>query len=273
MAHDLQLGRPEAPKRWPWVVGALLAVAAVVAGYLAFVTRTREETASVAAKPVAPSEPVRPLGGEASAVVLPPLDESDEVVAGLVKKLSSHPRVLAWLTTDGLVRNFAVVVLNVAEGNAPAAMVRPLRPPEAFRVLEQGGSLYIDSRSFARYTSLADAVGSIDAQGSAALYATVKPRLEDAHRELGELDQSFDRTLERAIVVLLQTPVPDGPLRVEPHGIGYAFADAKLEGLTAAQKQLLRMGPENARRIQTKLREIALALGIPEQRLPANRRP
>jgi hypothetical protein len=216
-------------------------------------------------------EPVRPLGGEAAPVALPPLDESDDVVADLVKKLSSHPRVLAWLTTDGLVRNFAVVVLNVAEGKAPAAMVRPLRPSAPFRVIERNGGVHIDSRSYERYASLAEAVASLDAQGSAALYSTVKPRLEEAHRELGELDVSFDRTLERAIVLLLQTPIADGQLRVEPHGVGYGFADPKLERLTAAQKQLLRMGPENARRIQAKLREIALALGIPPERLPPNR--
>ena len=34
------------------------------------------------------------------------------------------------------------------------------------------------------------------------------------------------------------------------------------------QKQLLRMGPTNARRIQASLRRIALALGIPAGRLP-----
>jgi hypothetical protein len=243
----------------------------VVAAYLVFGRRTSPETAAAPPKPVETPEPVRPLGGEAAPVALPPLDESDDVVADLVKKLSSHPRVLAWLTTDGLVRNFAVVVLNVADGNAPAAMVRPLQPRGEFRTIERNGELYIDSRSYERYASLADAVDSIDAQGSAALYTIVKPRLEEAHRDLGQLDMPFDWTLEQALVMLLRTPIPDGPLRVEPHGIGYAFADPKLENLTAAQKQLLRMGPDNARRIQAKLGEIALALGIPEERLPAAR--
>jgi hypothetical protein len=58
-------------------------------------------------------------------------------------------------------------------------------------------------------------------------------------------------------------------VRLQPHGgVGYAFADPRDEGLTPAQKQLLRMGPGNARIVQAKLREIALALGIPPQRLP-----
>ena len=40
------------------------------------------------------------------------------------------------------------------------------------------------------------------------------------------------------------------------------------DGLTGVQKQLLRMGPRNVRIIQSSLREIALALGIPAERLP-----
>ena len=59
-------------------------------------------------------------------------------------------------------------------------------------------------------------------------------------------------------------------MRVEPmpEGIGYGFVDPQLESLSNPQKQLLRMGPRNIRLIQAKLRETALALGIPASRLP-----
>ena len=92
--------------------------------------------------------------------MLPPLDESDALVADLVRKLSSHPRVTAWLTTDGLVRNFAVVVLNIAEGETPNQLLRPLRPSSGFLVSERNGDLFVDPRSYERYTLLADAVAS-----------------------------------------------------------------------------------------------------------------
>jgi hypothetical protein len=129
---------------------------------------------------------------------------------------------------------------------------------------------YADPRSYDRYTAIADAVESIDAAGAAKLYATLKPRIEEAHRDLGSTDPSFDRTLERALVALLNTPVLENQLPLRPKGIGYAYADERLEGLTGAQKQLLRMGPRNVRVIRTKLRDIALALGIPASRLPAS---
>jgi hypothetical protein len=70
-------------------------------------------------------------------------------------------------------------------------------------------------------------------------------------------------------LILLSTPTVDGSERLKPKGIGYGYADERLESLTPAQKQLLRMGPRNVRVIKTKLRDIALALGIPAAHLPS----
>ena len=218
--------------------------------------------------PAAPSEPIKPLGGAAESIALPPLDQSDPIVRELVRRLSSHPRVTAWLATDGLIQNFTNVVASVAEGRTPASLVRPLRPSTGFRVTERGEELSMNPQSGQRYTPLAQAVASIDPARAAQLYSTIKPRIEDAYGEIAEPGATFDATLERAIVLLLKTPIPEGPFRLEPKGIGYAFADVKLEGLAPAQKQLLRMGQENAHLIQTKLRAIAVALGIPARRLP-----
>src|SRR5262249_9068949 len=118
-----------------WLVVLVFLIAAAAAAYIGF--RLRRPAVSQAAPLAAASraaEPVRPLGGEAAAVDLPPLDESDGVVADLVRKLSSHPQVAAWLTTRGLVRNFTVVVSNIAEGQTPAKWLPPLRPVGPYRV-------------------------------------------------------------------------------------------------------------------------------------------
>jgi hypothetical protein len=211
------------------------------------------------------------LGAAAEAIDVPPLDESDSLVRELVARLSAHPGVAAWLATDGLVRNFTVVVANIAEGRTPAGHLRSLAPSGSFRIVERNESLFIDPRSYTRYDRIADAVASIDAPGSARLYSTLKPRIEEAYRDLGVRDASFDGTLERAIVSLLAMPVPEGPVDVEPRGIVYGYADPDIESATAAQKHLLRMGPRNARAVQQKIREIALELGIAAERLPPPR--
>lgn len=267
----------QAPPRRPvglWIVVAALIAATALAAYIAFGGRQTLAPVTTAPERVeAPQQPVQPLGGDAAPIVLPPLDQSDPLVRELVKQITSHPRVSAWLATDGLIRNFTVTVANIAEGMTPARHLRVLRPSSGFRVSERAGNLYIDPRGYERYDTLAAAAASIDPAGAARLYATLKPRIEEAYRDLGAPGMPFDRTLERALVLLLETPVPDGAvrMRVEPRGILYGFADPGLEALTAAQKQLLRMGPRNVRTIQSSLREIALALRIPAERLPAPR--
>lgn len=250
-----------------------LVVLAIGAATLYFVSRQpspRSPAPAVQQQTAAPAvAPPAPLGGEPEAVTIPPLDESDDVVRMLARVLSQNPTFLAWLASDDLIRTFTVTVVKVAEGQTPATHLRMMRPRAGFSVRRRGEDTYLDVRSYERYTPLADAVTSIDPAGSARLYATLKPRIEDAHRELGYRNTPFDQTLERAIVLLLSTPVPDQPPLLQPgRATEYLYADPRLEKLTSAQKHLLRLGPRNARAVQSSLRNIASALGIPPDRLP-----
>ena len=255
------------PSFIPWIVAAIVVVAA--AG--AYVFLRQDAPAPAESQSTTSTEatvaPRAPLGGDATPIDLPPLDQTDALVRELVRMLSSHPRVAAWLTTNGLIRNFTVVVANVAAGKTPANHLRVLRPASGFRPIDARGALAIDVRSYDRYNDLAAAVSSIDAAGAARLYATLKPRIEDAYRELGEVEP-FDRVLERAIVHLLEAPVIEGEPALVPRGALYIYNDSRIERLSQAQKQLLRMGPRNMRVMQRKLRDIAGALGIPPERLP-----
>ena len=266
---DLPGGEPPRPRVpvW-WIVAAGLVVAAVGV-YIATVRRTAPPAAT-AARTATNAASDRPLGYNADRIDLPPLDQTDPLVRNLVKQISSNPSVAAWLTSDRLIRNFVAVVSNVAEGPTPAAHLRVLRPAMGFKVNERGARTVIDPRSYERYDAFAAAAASIDPAGAARLYATLKPRLEEAHRDLGS-NTSLDRTLEQAIVALLKTPVVADPIGVRPEGgTGYAFSDPALEALTPAQKQLLRTGGANVAKIQGSLRSIALALGIPAERLPSS---
>jgi hypothetical protein len=254
------------------VAAALLVAAVVIAGYFTFARRPLPPPPTTTqARPPATGEPSPPLGGEAQAIAIPPLAESDPVVRMLVRMLSDHPVVTAYLATNDLIVNFAAAVSNIAEDVSPAKQLQVLRPREGFRATTGGGKVYIDARSYGRYNRIAEAVDSIDPAGAAKLYATLKPRIEEAAGELGLPAGQFDRVLEKAIVLLLRTPVSDQPIQVVPNieGIGYGFVDSRLEGLSIGQKALIRMGPANARSVKARLRQIALALGIPVSHLPA----
>jgi hypothetical protein len=262
------------PKRTAglWLVVALLIAATGAATYIVFSRRPLLPPASDSlTKPhaVADAPPPGSLGGKVEDVAIPPLDQSDPVVRRLVRELSAHPVVAAWLTGSGLVRDFTIVLANTADGTSPARYLTMLRPSLTFSTMERNGQVYIAPHSYDRYAAIAGAVASVDPTGAAGLYATLKPRIEEAYRDLGfPPGLSLDQALHRAIVALLDVPIADEPVRLRPKGIGYAFADERLEHLTGAQKQLLRMGPRNVRIIKEKLRGIALALGIPSGELP-----
>ena len=250
------------------VVVILAVLLAAGGGY--FLWRRGQTAAPPQAQPTQKADTVQ-VRQDTAQVTLPPLDATDALVRELVGGLSSHPVVAAWLTTDRLISNFVVVTGRIANGQTPISELKVIGPIAPFRARNSpGGAVTIDPSSYRRYDRYAQAVAAIDANGAARVYQTLKPRIDEADRNFGG-SGNFDPELERAISELLKVPVIDGDVALQPSGtgIGYVFADAKLEGLSAAQKQLLRMGPQNVRTIQAKLREIANVLGIPDDRLPA----
>ena len=272
-SSDVAIPGPRSPRRGPWLWIALAVIAlAAGAGYYYFLQRRAPVAAPqpVAEAPPAPApKPNTGLGSNPFSVTLPALDASDALVREIVRMLSTHPRVLAWLAGNGLVRNFVVVVVNTADGRTPAPQLPRLRPAGRFTVTNRNGMLTIDPRSYDRYNLLAAAAASLDPTVSSRVYATFKPLIEEAYRDLGYPDTPFDMTLERAIVRVLSTRPPGEPVRLVPgKGALYLFADPNTEALPAAQKQLLRMGPRNLQTVQAAVRGIALALGVPAERLP-----
>ena len=196
------------------------------------------------------------------------LDNSDDIVRSLVQELSSHQQLVTWLKNEDLIRKFTAVVDNIANGLSPRSHVEFLAPQEEFQLIEKNGLFYVNPESYNRYNLIADVFASMDSEGCVKLYEQLKPLFQEAYRDLGYPTQDFQQTLFIAILELLKTPVVEGDILLEKKVITYMMADPQLEQLSQAQKHLLRMGPENVRKIQAKLREMALALGIRESQLP-----
>lgn len=199
---------------------------------------------------------------------LPELDASDELVRSLVRELSRRPELVAWLATEDLIRRFVTAVDNVAEGKSPREQLEPLWPEEKFEVISEDERVIVDPRSYSRYDLITEVMVSVDTPGAVTLYRKLEPLFAEAYADLGYPDRGFDGALSAAIAELLRAPVIVGEVELAPRVISYEYKDWELEGLSSAQKQLLRTGPTNAPRIQRKLRELAEAIGIPERDLP-----
>jgi len=250
---------------WLWIG---VAAAVVIIGGLLFwlfrpATPAEEPAMTEAAAPADTTADVTPRPEEA--IVLPPLAESDTLVRGLVEALSSRPELAAWLAPRDLIRNVTVVVDNIAEGVTPTKHLKVFEPTQPFRANESGDAITVDPRSHARYDAIADAVASLDTAGTVETYRKLRPLFDEAYRELGHPDGNFDVALQRAISRLLATPDVPADAKLTSHVESYHYADPQLEGLSAAQKQLMRMGPRNQKLVKDKLREILRALGFEER--------
>ena len=223
--------------------------------------------AEVVAEPAEPEPQPAPVELEEPDVIpepveLPALGASDAFVRDLVDALIAHPNLAAWLVGENLIRQFAVVVDNVANGRNPARQLAVLRPERRFRAAGDGERMLIDPASYQRYDLFATVLGALDPRGAALLYETLEPLLDEAHLELGYPDTPFRRTLERAVRHLLAAPVVESPPVVVRRATLFPYADERLESLTPAQKQFIGMGPDNVRAVQAQLRAIGGEIGL-----------
>ena len=192
---------------------------------------------------------------------LPPLGQMDTFLRALLGALSTHPDLARWLATDDLIRQMANGIDRISRGQSPAAELAVLRPSSDFVVQGRRGALTIDPVSYQRYDRLAALVESLEARGVAEAYRTIQPRLDEAYRALGRTQGGVDPAVDAAISLLLATPAPGDAIAVVPgKGATFAYRDPALENLAPIQKQLLRMGPDNVRRIQARLRAIRAEL-------------
>lgn len=227
-----------------------------------------DETAVEAPSPAPPPAPATAAAPPAASepdpepVELPGLDQSDTFVRELVATISSHPDLASWLVSDGMIRRFVVVVDNVANGANPWQQVPFMRPATRFATTGNSEELAIDPRSYRRYNSHAQIIDSLDRQGTADIYQTLEPLMDEAYRELGYPDRRFRQSLELAVGHLLATPIIDRPPEVIEYPPFYRYRDDELEELSAVQKQFLGMGPDNVSVVQRVVGSIAQAIGL-----------
>jgi hypothetical protein len=193
-------------------------------------------------------------------VNLPPLDQMDGYLRPLLAALSSRPELADWLATDDLLGQLASAIDQAAAGASPARDLKVIKPAGAFLPGGRGDRRVMDPASYRRYDGLVQTVTSIDASNVAKIYKTIRPRLNEAYRRMGNPTGDVDRALALAFDILLDTPVVKDPIPIVLDEGTWVYADEELEALRPTQKQLLRMGPANVDRMLVWLRALQAAL-------------
>jgi hypothetical protein len=243
--------RPPSPA--PLVLVALGIVAAAAGGLWWFLSK---------APPPPPPGASTPAPAEGPPSATGPSVDPDRQRA-LLEAVSPNAVLRGLLGAPEVARRWAVAVENLANDVVPRKQLEPLAPAGSFAVVRRGGAASIDPQSYRRFDAVGDAVASVNVDALVIAYAAMRPALEAAYRVLGYPDGSIDKAAARALHRIEIAPVRDGEVAVvEGAGATWAYADPALERLGDVDKQILRLGPRNARILQAKAREISQALGM-----------
>jgi len=210
----------------------------------------------VVLEPVETPKPQEPVEPEPIAII----DTSDAAIKSALLTIANTPVVGRLLVNDSLLQRFVVTVTNLADSDS-APNFQLLAPPEQpFRIYQQADKEWIDAASYKRYTSYVDALETLENDQLLDLYDTYLPDIQEIYAEIGNPSTPFSEVFVEALDELLDTPEIPTPVEVYSDSVMYKFKDERFENLSLPQKQLLRMGPDNMRRVKAKLRELKQAL-------------
>ncbi|HEY0767966.1 MAG TPA: DUF3014 domain-containing protein [Steroidobacteraceae bacterium] len=252
-----------ARRKVAWLIGIVVAAAIALGGWYWYASQPRRAQAvpavGTAAPPAVSAEPQisHPIAAEnaAGSEALPALNDSDQVVHdSLAGVLGRHP-VEQFLVSQNIVRHIVATVDNLPRKKVTVEL-RPVKPtPGQTGIATQGEITTLSDANFERYVPLVQLVKATDAKQLALLYERLYPLFQQSYEDLGYPGKYFNDRLVEVIDHLLQAPEVAAPIKLVQPKVFYQYADTDLEGRSAGQKLLVRMGPANARAIKAKLRE------------------
>jgi hypothetical protein len=208
------------------------------------------------------------------APALPPLAESDPVAVETLSSLVGSEPVRQYVVSEAVIPRLVATLDALSGKQVPAAIKAVEGPAGTFQATANDDpasvirnaagdpipQYVVDPVNYRRYTPYVEMLEAADTGALVASYRDHRPLFEEAFRQLGYPEGDFDQRLRALIDELLATPDVSGTVRLIKPEAYYLYADEELESLTAGQKILLRMGPDNAARVKARLVAIRDAL-------------
>lgn len=191
---------------------------------------------------------------------LPPLKDSDQQFRESLAGLAGADPVAKYLQPEHIITRIVATVDALPRHQAPER-VRPVKSVASpFQVERSGEKITIAASNGARYEPYVAIFDALPANNLVAVYEYFYPLFQKAYENLGYPNRYFNDRVFETIDDLLAAPEPHGPIALTQPKVLYEFADPDLEGLSAGQKIMIRMGRENEAKVKKKLRAIRSAL-------------
>lgn len=195
---------------------------------------------------------------------LPDLEDSDNLFRDELSHVSTD--LSNWFGTKGVIKKYIVLINDISQNQIVFKHRDFLSPPGEIIVKGSSQGLYLTEDSYRRYDNLANAISAIDVDKGLELYLLFKPLFNTVYKGFSyPADYQLEDIFLKAAANIINAPIIEDKIALVRHSVNYSYADKKLESLNNVKKQMIRMGPENTRKIQAKLRKLVQALAILEE--------
>ena len=187
---------------------------------------------------------------------LPRLEESDDAVRDAVGDIPLGTAGQQYLIPGNIIERSASLIYLMAQGDVPYKLLPASRPKAAFPVSDDGTQVVTDPVGFERYDALTRWLESLDLESLLSSLEWLMPLFREAWSYYGEDPAAFDMAVVMTLDLVIGAPEIDlSEARLVRKEAVWIFEEPAIEGLAPIQKQLLRMGPENAQVVKAKAAE------------------
>jgi len=196
-----------------------------------------------------------------SEIQLPRLNDSDEFVLSRLTDFDGGNLLLTFLVDDQIIRKAVTFIENLTRGEIPQSGLPYKAIDSEIIVSEIDSDFYqMEKASFTRFDKIVDALVGFDEPELIAVYRLLSPLMRRAYSELGYSEDAFDAAVFDAISRIVAVNARELPLQLVKPSVMYLYADSRIEDLPDLDKLLIRLGPRNVRRLQSKLKLIEAQL-------------
>jgi hypothetical protein len=206
-----------------------------------------EDEVFVVEEEVLPEPPPEPTVTEETA---------DAYARETIGSVNGGKALAQFVAGDYIVERAVAIVDALRRGEVPYKLLPVGRPSKSFPISDDGLRVTMDASGFSRYDGFAQWVAGIDVIAIVELLNDYEQIATEALSRMGVGDFDIRSAVLAATTEILATPIEPHSAELMKREANWVYMDPELEALSALQKQVLRMGPENAEIIQAKAREL-----------------
>ncbi|MBT5134830.1 MAG: DUF3014 domain-containing protein [Halieaceae bacterium] len=218
--------------------------------------------------PIAAQAPAAPIAAPVVTEVQPKIppapvvseETGDQYARESIDAVNGGKALAQFVAGDYVVERAVAIIDALRRGEVPYKLLPVGKPSTTFPISDNGLRVTLDTAGFSRYDGFAQWVGGLDTPALISLLNDYERIATQALTRMGVTDFDIRSALLAATTQILSTPQVAVDTELMRREANWVYMDPELEALSSLQKQVLRMGPENADIVQQKARDIRGAL-------------